>query len=53
MLRRSALRSISLAAASLFALPLIHRDKLLGVVAGAAHSRLSERERGWLHQGRR
>jgi PAS domain S-box-containing protein len=36
--------------ATLFALPLIHGEKLLGVISGAAASRLSDRERSWLAQ---
>ncbi|NOY27016.1 MAG: PAS domain S-box protein [Oligoflexia bacterium] len=39
-----------LGAATLFALPLVHREKLVGVIAGAAQSRLSARERSWLSQ---
>jgi len=39
-----------LTAATLFALPLIHRDKLLGVVAGASQAPLLDRERSWLTQ---
>ncbi len=39
-----------LAPATLFAIPLIHQDKLLGVVAGAAQVALLERERSWLTQ---
>jgi signal transduction histidine kinase len=39
-----------LTAATLFALPLIHRDTLLGVVAGAAQGLLLDRERSWLTQ---
>ena len=37
-------------AATLFALPLIHREKLLGVIAGASATPLSERERSSLTQ---
>ncbi len=37
-------------AATLFALPLLHREKLLGVIAGASHARLFDRERSWLTQ---
>ncbi len=37
-------------AATVFALPLVHRGKLLGVIAGASHARLLERERSWLSQ---
>ena len=39
-----------LPAATLFALPLIHREKLLGVVAGASQTPLLARERTWLAQ---
>jgi signal transduction histidine kinase len=39
-----------LTAATLFALPLIHRERLLGVVAGAAQTPLVDRERSWLTQ---
>ena len=37
-------------AATLFALPLVHRERLLGVIAGASHARLFDRERSWLTQ---
>ena len=33
-----------------FAIPLIHREIVLGVLAGASSARLSERERSWLAQ---
>lgn len=36
--------------ATLFAIPLIHRDKLLGVLVGAAQTPLLDRERSWLEQ---
>ena len=39
-----------LATATLFAIPLLHREKLLGVVAGAAQTPLLDRERSWLTQ---
>jgi len=39
-----------LATATLFAVPLLHREKLLGVVAGAAQTPLLDRERSWLSQ---
>jgi PAS domain S-box-containing protein len=39
-----------LATATLFAIPLLHREKLLGVVAGAAQVPLLDRERSWLAQ---
>ncbi len=39
-----------LATATLFAIPLLHREKLLGVVAGAAQIPLLDRERSWLAQ---
>ncbi len=38
----------SLEVATLFAIPLLHHDKLLGVIAGGTQTRLSEKERGWL-----
>jgi PAS domain S-box-containing protein len=37
-----------LPAATLFALPLVHRQKLLGVIAGASPKRLLDVERDWL-----
>ncbi len=39
-----------LTAATVFAVPLVHREKLLGVIAGAAQKSLLERERSWLTQ---
>jgi PAS domain S-box-containing protein len=39
-----------LGAATAFALPLVHQEKLLGVIAGASQARLSGRERSWLVQ---
>ncbi len=39
-----------LATASVFAIPLLHREKLLGVIAGAAQTPLLDRERSWLTQ---
>lgn len=39
-----------LGAATIFALPLIHREKLLGVISGASHTALLGRERSWLTQ---
>ncbi|MDP3177325.1 MAG: PAS domain S-box protein, partial [Spirochaetaceae bacterium] len=39
-----------LATATSFAIPLLHREKLLGVVAGAAQTPLLARERSWLAQ---
>ena len=38
------------AAATWFALPMVHREQLLGVVAGGAPSGLRDRERAWLTQ---
>ncbi len=35
---------------SLFAVPLLYRESLFGVIAGAAQERLMERERSWLTQ---
>jgi PAS domain S-box-containing protein len=39
-----------LTASTVFALPLVHRETLLGVVAGAAQGPLLDRERSWLAQ---
>jgi len=39
-----------LQAASVFALPLVHRERLLGVLAGASHQTLSPRELSLLRQ---
>jgi PAS domain S-box-containing protein len=39
-----------LQAATIFALPLVHREKVLGVITGASHLIITERERSWLEQ---